>query len=174
MFRGWSEVFELADLLVAMFKAHAHELAVMGNLCDQPFAEGIDDRSTDAMQTARGLVAAFAGELAAGMEHGENDLQGIHAALVHADRHTAAFVFDRAGTIRIQRDGDFLSVAIEGFINGIIYDFPDQMMQAMRIRRADIHARTLADRIQTVQDLNIIIFIFSCLCHRTPSQSRLL
>ena len=108
------------------------------------------------------------------MKHRENDLQGIHAALVHADRHAAAFVFDRAGSIRIQRDGDFLSISVKGFINGVIHDFPDQMMQAMRVGRADIHARTFADRIQTVQDLNIIIFISFCLCHKTPSQSRLL
>src|SRR5882757_8089684 len=50
------------------------ELAVARDLDDEAVAQRIDDRNADAMQAARRLIR-IAAEFAAGMQHGENDLE---------------------------------------------------------------------------------------------------
>jgi hypothetical protein len=44
----------------------------------------------------------------------------------------------------------------QSFINGIVDDLIDQVMQSFLIRTAHIHAWTTADSFQTLKDLNII------------------
>ena len=146
---GIAELFELAHLLVAVIKPHPHELAVMGHFGNQPLGEGVDDRSTDAMEAAGGFIAAFAGELAAGVKHGKNHLQGVLSAWMGADRHAAAFILNRAGIVLIEGNGDFLSESVERLVYGVVYDFPDQVVKPVGIGGSDIHTRPFSDRIKT-------------------------
>ena len=54
-------------------------------------------------------------------------------------------------------DGDFDVGAVPGqrFVDGVVHDLVDQVMQAGRAGGTDIHARALAHRLQALQDLNL-------------------
>ena len=45
-------------------------------------------------------------------------------------------------------------LACEGFVNGVIDDLIDEVVQTARGGRADVHARALAHRFQSLEDLN--------------------
>ena len=137
----------------------------MGHLNFQPLTQGVDHRRADPVQAARRLVSAFTCKLAAGMQNRKNNLQGIHAAFMHACRHAAAVILYRAGSVFFQGNADFSAVPVDCFVNGIVHDFPDQMMKAAAVRRTDIHARTFADRFQAFQNLNTAVIIALCFCH---------
>ena len=77
--------------------------------------------------------------------------------------NTAAVVGNRNAVARKQRDMNMIGVAAHGFVQGVVKNFPDQMMEAVDARRADIHARAFAHRLQTLQYENIgssIIILF--------------
>ena len=81
------------------------DVAVARDLEVEPLGERVDDRHADAVQAARDLVAAAVAELAAGVQHGQDDL-GRRALLllVHVDRDAAAVVGDRDAVVRVQDD----------------------------------------------------------------------
>ena len=73
--------------------------AVAGRFDAHPRGQGVDDADPHAVQTAGDLVPAAA-ELAAGMEDGVDDLEGVLAGRVLADRDAAAVVDDRDHAVR--------------------------------------------------------------------------
>ena len=77
------------------------DAAVARRLDAQPLRQRVDDADADAVQAAGDLVAAAA-ELAAGVEHGVDDLEGVLAGCVLADGHAAAVVDDLDGAIRLR------------------------------------------------------------------------
>ena len=124
---------------------------------DQPFRQGVDDRCTDAVQTAGHLVAGIlAAELAAGVQHGVDNGDSRDAQLgldVHGDAAAVVrYLNDIAGL-----DGhlDMGAVAGQCLVNGVIYDLIDEVMQTGRPGGADIHAGALAHSLQTLEDLNL-------------------
>ena len=98
------------------------------------------------MQAAGVEVAVGLAELAAGVQHREDQFQaGLLVLGVHVDGNAAAVVGDGdrvAGLV--QRDGDRVGVAVEVFVDGVIDDFPDEVVQPLGVRRADVHRRPLA------------------------------
>ena len=128
---GPAEILQLADLLAAVAELHPDKFAVMGHFNRQPLTEGIDDGCPDAVQTARGLVAAFGSEFAAGMQNRKNNLQGIHTAFVHACRHAAALIADGYTAVAFKRYIYTFAEAVEGFVHCVVNNFPDQMMQTV-------------------------------------------
>ena len=76
-------------------------------------------------------------------------------------RDAAAIVGDRDRTIRIEGYGYDISMTGQGFIDGVVDDFVDHVMQARAvIRVADIHARTLAHGIEALENLDAVCAIF--------------
>ena len=74
---------------------------------------------------------------------------------MHVDGDAAAIVGDGDGVAAlVQRDGDGVGVAVEVFIDGVVDDFPDEVVQALGVGAADVHRRPLADRLQAFEDLN--------------------
>ncbi len=73
----------------------APDLAVAADLQFQPFGKGVDDRDADTVQAAGNLVGVIV-ELAAGVQHGQDDL-GRRAAFgrVHIGRDAAPVVNNR-------------------------------------------------------------------------------
>ena len=63
------------------------------DLDPQPRGQRVDDADADAVEAAGDLVAAAA-ELAAGVEHGLDDLERVLAGRWRADRDAAAVVVD--------------------------------------------------------------------------------
>ena len=76
--------------------------------------------------------------------------------LMDVDRDAAAIVFDGAGSILVEGDGNLGAVAVGGFVDAVIDDFPNQMVKATTICGADIHARAFADALHFRQQLNVV------------------
>ena len=81
------------------------------------------------MQTAGDLVAVSA-ELAAGMEHGEHNLEGGDLELgVLVDGDAATVVFDRAGAVFVDGHVDLVAKPAESLVDGVVDDLPDEVMK---------------------------------------------
>jgi len=115
---------------------------------------------THAVQATRDLVT-FAAELATGVQHGQADLHSRAMQLgMNAHRETAAIVPNLAGAVLVQDDLDMGAVARQRFVNGVVYDLINAVMQASKIGGADVHTGTLANSFQTFQHLNLVFIVF--------------
>ena len=111
------------------------------------------------MQAAGDLVAVAA-ELAAGVEHGEHDLGRalalVRAGRVRVDGDAAAVVVDAAAAVGEQRDVDARAEAGHRLVDGVVDDLPDEVVEAGQTGGADVHARALADRVEALEDLDVL------------------
>ena len=127
--------------------------------------EGVDAFGADAVQTAGNLVGAGI-EFAAGMEVGENDLQGgetiertrgtVFLLLgKRIARNAAAVILDAAISIRSDGDFDMFAEAGHCLIDGIVDDFVDAVVEASFVGVADVHWGTQTDGVREAQDGDI-------------------
>ena len=151
-----ADLFQVAVRLAAL-EALLILYPIAADTNDQPFRQGVDDRCTDAVQTAGHLVAGIlAAELAAGVQHGVDNGDSRDAQLgldVHGDAAAIVrYLNDIAGL-----DGhlDMGAVACQCLVNGVVHDLIDEVMQTGRPGGADIHAGALAHSLQTLEDLNL-------------------
>ena len=126
--------------------------------CDfdlQPRRQGVGHRDADAVQATREAVrrsAVALVELAAGVQLGEYHFDRRHALdRVDFHRDAATVVLHAHRTVAVQRDGDALAVAAERLVGGVVDGFLDDVQ---RVVRARVHARTVADGFQSLQDGN--------------------
>ena len=129
-------------------------VAVAAHLEVEALGERVDDRDADPVQAAGDLVAAaLAAELAAGVQGGQHDL-GRRALLLRVlvDRDPAAVVGDGDAVVGMQRELDPVAVAGERLVDGVVDDLVDEVMEAARAGRADVHAGALAHRVEAAQD----------------------
>ena len=126
---GLADDLHLAHGL-AVFEVHLVDLAVAADLHLDVGGERVDDRDAHAVQAAGDLVAAAA-ELAARMEHGEDDLEGGDLELgVLVDGDAAAVVLDRAGAVFVDDHVDLVAEAAEGLVNRVVDHLPHEVVQA--------------------------------------------
>ncbi len=132
-------------------------LAAAVDLDDQTLGQCVHDRHAHTVQTARDLVAV-ATELAAGVQHGQHDLGGTLATVFtggeRIDGHAASVVVDLTSAVGEQGDTDPAAVTGHGFVDRIVDDFPDEVMQSRQAGGADVHARPLAHRIEPLEHLD--------------------
>ena len=115
----------------------------------------VDDRHADAVQTARHLVAVLV-ELAAGVQHRHRELDARHLfRRMHVDRNAATVVLDGDRIVGVDRDANRVRVAGERFVDRVVDDFVDEMMQAALGRRADVHAGAFANRLESLEYLDL-------------------
>ena len=91
------------------------------------------------------------------MEHGHDDFRR-RPALFRMDiyRYAAAIVADADGTVLVNRHGDVVAKACQRFVDRIVDDFENHMVQAGTVVGiADIHAGTLADGFEALKDFDI-------------------
>ena len=131
------------------------DLAVAPDFEIERFRQGVDHRDADAVQTARHLVAVVV-ELPAGVQNGHHDFGGRLAALVKVDRNPAAVVHDGDRAIDVNRDVDLIAESRQRLVDRVVDHLVDEMMQAGRTGRADVHRRPLADRLQPLEDLDLV------------------
>ena len=125
------------------------------NLGAKIFRKRVDAAYAHAVQAAGDLIAPAA-ELAARMEHGQGDGQGVFAGLcVIADGNAAAVVAHGDRSVPQERDLDVRTVARERFVDGVIDDLAHKVMQAARIGRADVHARAAPNGFQPFEHLDL-------------------
>ncbi len=127
--------------------------AVAGRFDAHPRGQRVDDADADAVQTAGHLVAA-ATELPACVEDGVDDLQGVLAGRMLADRDAAAVVGDGDLAVHRDRDVDGRRLAGHRLVDRVVDDLPDEVVQATGVGRADVHARALADGFEALEDLD--------------------
>src|SRR5690606_26655158 len=118
--------------------------------------ERIDHRGTYAVQPTRCLVIGIL-ELSARVQRGEDDLDsGLLQLRVFIDRDTSPVVTNRdARSVFVQSHRDFRSVAVHGFVDGVVEHFPHQVVKPRRTHSADVHPRTLSHRVQTLENSDV-------------------
>ncbi len=108
----------------------------------EPVRERIDDGNADTVQTAGNLVC-IAVEFSTGVQHREHHFgRGTFFGRVHVHGNAAPIVDHRDRIVRVYGDVDLVREAGQGFVDGVVNDFPHQMVEAHVSRRADIHRRT--------------------------------
>ena len=122
---------------------------------------------THTVQTTGNGVAAAA-KLTASVQHGHDDLNSglvLGGVLIHGN--TAAVILYANSTISLDGHVNFGGVTGECFVNRVIYDLVDQVVQTALSGRANVHAGALANRFQTFQHGNIGCTVFMLLfrCH---------
>ena len=112
----------------------------------------VDDGNADAVQAAGDLVGVLV-EFSAGMQLRHDDFGGGNAfALVDVDGNAAAIVAHGDRAVRIEDDLDRGRVTRQRFVDGVVDDLVHHVVQAAAIVGvADIHARPLANGIETLQ-----------------------
>ncbi len=140
----------------AVVVALGPERALAANRDFELVRERVDDGAADAVQTAGDGVAAAA-ELSAGVQDCEHDLdRRLLLDRVLVDGDAAAVVDDAHGAIGEDRDLDAIAVPGECLINGVVDDLVDEVVKTARTGRADVHAGSLADRLESFEDLDLI------------------
>ena len=161
-------VFHLADDIQllrgdAALEGHVIDLAVALDLDLEPIAERIDALRADAVQTAGVFVSALA-EFAARVEVCENEFErGDFEFRMDIDRDAAAVVADRARAIHMDRHIDLRAIAGEVFVDRVVENLENAVVEAAFIRGPDIHAGALADAGEAFEFVNfggVVFFAF--------------
>ena len=115
----------------------------------------VDHGDTHAVQTAGNRVTAAA-ELAAGMQLGHHRFDTGDAFARHDVDRDASTVVDHPDAV-VRQDGhfDMGGEAGESLIHRVVDNFVDQMMQASRTGRTDIHARADTHRFEAFQHAQV-------------------
>ena len=131
-------------------------MAVLTDFDFEPVGQRVDDGGTDAVQAAGDLVAATA-EFTAGVEDGQNDRDRRNAQfLVDADRDTTSVVADFDDVPGQDVHFNVRAEAGQCFVDGVVDDLIDQMVQAARTGGTDVHAGTFPDGLEAFQNLDLI------------------
>lgn len=94
----------------------------------EPFAQCIDDRSANSMQTSRDFIRAFI-EFTSCVEDSEDCFEsGFSCFFVFIYRDSSSIVMNSDGSVFVQCGRDSGTKSCQRFIDGIIYDFLDEMM----------------------------------------------
>ena len=128
-------------------------VTVAGDIDFQSSRQRVHHGDAHAVQTATdGVAAVLAAELAAGVELGHHHVDGRRTAGMHFDRDAAAVVGDLDPAVLEDSHVDFRRVATHGFVDRVVDDLPDEVVQAALAGGADIHARAFADSLQSFED----------------------
>ena len=143
--------------------------AIARNFQFEPVRKGVDDGNADAVQTAGNFVGVTV-EFSAGVQDREHHFRRWSLFRgVHVDGDAAAVIHHGDRIIRMYRDVDFIGVAGHGFVDGVVDDFPHQMVQAHVSRRADVHRGTQAHGFETAENfdrLRVVLMTGSFSGHR--------
>ncbi len=101
---------------------------------------------------ASGHLVATAAELPASMEHRQDDSQGrnlLDRMLV--DRDTPAVVGHPHPAVVEKSDIDPVAVAGQSLVDGVVDDFPDEVVQAALAGGPDVHTGSLAHSLEALE-----------------------
>ena len=162
-------------LIVIGMKLHAPDVSVAAHFDFQPLGKGIGDGRAHAVQAAReGIVVLV--ELAARMELRKDDLHARDLGLgVDVGGDAAAVVAHGSAAVLVKDDVDAVRIAVGGFVDGVVDDLPQNVMQPLAARRADIHAGAQAHRLQPFEDGDVprvVMFAHTFLCLPSPRKTR--
>ena len=126
----------------------------------KPLGERVDDRSSDAVKSSGNLISAAA-EFTACMELGKYKVDRVSSCLVvDADGDASSVIFYRDAPVLIDRHLDMCTVTCQRLIHRVVHDLIDQMVKTSGRSSSDVHARSLADGLESLKHLDIIC----CIC----------
>jgi hypothetical protein len=106
------------------------------------------------VQAPRHLVGVRV-ELATRMKLGHHDLgRRLLLLLVVIDGNAAAVVDDCDGIVEVDEDLDRVAEAGQGFVDRVVHDLVDEVVETHVARRADVHGRTLANGLAAFKNRN--------------------
>ena len=151
---GAARLAEHIELLHRLAADERHVVPVAVAVHDhlEPLGQGVHDRDADAVQAARHLVGVLV-ELAPGVEQRERHLDGRQLfGGMDVDRDSAAVIGDRDRVVGMDGDVDRVAEAGERLVDRVVHHLVDQMVQAGLAGGSDVHARTPADGLQTLEN----------------------
>ena len=80
------------------------------------------------------------------------------------DRNAAAVVDDGDGIVFVNGDVYFVRVAGHRFVDGVVHDFPDEVMQTHFAGRADVHRGTQAHGFKSAEHFNGFCVVLMSAC----------
>src|SRR5262249_10875299 len=119
--------------------------------------QGSDHRRADAVQPA-GMEVVLVLEFAAGMQSGENQLEGGSLVLgVHVDGDPTAVIADGDGLpVLMQGDRHLAAGALKVSLHGVRKPSPKQMLHTTAVAPANIHAGALTHRLEAFEDGDVL------------------
>src|SRR4051812_5409947 len=123
----------------------------------QPLRQRVDDRHADSVETAGDLVAPALAELAPGVQDGQHDLgRGTLLLLHRVDGDASAVVGDGHRVVRVDHDLDVVRFAGERLVDSVVDNLVDQVVQPAGAGGTDVHARTLANGLEPLEDRDVL------------------
>jgi hypothetical protein len=117
----------------------------------------VDHGHADAVEAAGDLVAAAVAELAARVKDREHDLgRRPPLLLVHVDGDASPVVRDGDAVVRMDRDVDVRGLACQRLVDRVVHDLVDEVVEAPRAGRADVHAGTLPHGLEALEDRDVL------------------
>ena len=141
-------------------------LAVAAHVHLHAGGQRVHHRHAHTVQAAGHLVP-FAAELAAGVQDGEDHLhRGYLLLRVIVHRDAAPVVCDGDGVVLMDPHLYLGAVPRQSLVHGVVHHLVHQVVKPARTRRANVHARTLADRLQAFEDLDVgTVVMVRFVCH---------
>jgi len=113
----------------------------------EPLAQPIDHRQADAVQPAGHLVHLPL-ELAAAVHPRQDQFDSGNPVLrMDVDRDAPSIVRHRHGSVRVEGNLDFLAEPCHRLVNRVVDNLVDEVVEAPRIGRSDVHRRPFSDRL---------------------------
>ncbi len=123
------------------------------------------------MEPARHLVATAVAEFSSGMQHRQHHLGGRTLLLLHdVDGNTTAIVADCAAVVGVYRNCHRVAVAGQCFVDRVVHDLVDEVMESAGTGRTDVHAGSLAHRLQALKNRDVLCAIGRVAAARVISQ----
>lgn len=141
-------------------KTLAPDKALAANLNLEAARQRVDNGASDAVQaTGDGITAAA--EFTAGVQHGQNDLNGrASLSLVNVDGNSTTVVVDANGAVGENSNVYGVTVPSKSLVDRVVDDLINEVVQSARSGGPDIHSGSLAYSFQTFKHLDVVGTIF--------------
>ena len=130
------------------------DLLVFPDLQFQLFRKSVDAGNAHTVQAARNFVAV-AVKLSAGVQLRHHHLRSrLLLALVVVNGNPAAIVDDRDGIVAMDNHIHTGTMSGQRFVDGIVNNFVDEVVQSHLTGGSDVHCRAFADRFEPFQNFD--------------------
>ena len=131
----------------------------------EPFRQRVNNRSADAVQTAGYLISAAA-ELTACVQYRINNGRRRNTLLwVNARRDTASVIGNSDYVALEYLDIYLRTVACKSLVDSIVNYLINKVVKSPRACRADVHTRSFAHSLKSLEHLYLIFVIVVALIH---------
>ena len=146
--------------LISVMIYFSSQIYFQVQICGQCIHHG----GTHAVKTAAGLIGVIV-KFSSCMEGGKYQPRRRHAFFMHSHGNSPAIVLHGTGAVCLQCYRYGIAKSCQMFIHRIVYNFVNQMIQALAGHTSNIHARPFSYRFQSLQYGNIPGTVFLILCH---------